>query len=446
MRAFESSTWPQRTRKSDLLVLSNVFTQPAIFWVSTVAWVAAAKYTTQDHRPLTTDILFPALRQVIKTHPSLCVALKNESSSKAAFTRLHTIDLSQIVEFRNSDSLQAAFEGQLTHGFDTEPDAPLWRIQVLADNTVILAIHHVIADGLSTIAFHGSLLRAVRNGSFCDTSSLVQIPDTIRMLPTVEAVTNVWPSIPTILDRIYREFAPQYLKSDRHAWSGKPVPRTGTLRTNVRLISFLPHDVAAFCSLCRTHRATLTSAFYVLTVAILSRMLAGDTRYKTISSAVAVSLRGVAGVSGDAICDFVSAHFAHPPVNPNFSWTTAARYARKLRKQKRDARQSIGLLRLLFRNYIPFMRGHLGRKRDSGFVLSNLGRFDAPMIEGTWNVVNTVFAQCDVIIGAAFKLNVVCDPGGTLNVALTWGDYGVETDFVESFISQFQDAFHDLLV
>ncbi|KAF7370347.1 hypothetical protein MSAN_00666100 [Mycena sanguinolenta] len=408
--------------------------------------VAAAKYTTQDHRTLTTDILLPALRQVIKTHPSLCVALKNELSSKAAFTRLQTIDLSQIVDFRDSDSLQTALEGQLYQGFNTKADAPLWRIQVLGDNTVILAVHHAIADGLSTIAFHRSLLQALRNGSFSDSPSLVQIPDTIRMLPPFEAFTNVWPSIPTILDRIYREFAPQYLKNDRHAWSGKPVPMIGSLRTNVRLISFPPHDVVAFCSLCRTHRATLTSAFYVLTVTVLSRMLAGDPRYKTISSSVAVSLRGVAGVSGDTICDFVSAHSAYPLVNPNFSWTAAARYAGKLRKQKRDARQSIGLFRLLFRNYVPFMRGLLGRKRDNGFTLSNLGRFDAPMLDGTWNVVNTVFAQCDVIIGAAFKLNVVCDPGGTLNVALTWGDDSVETDFVESFISQFQDAFHDLLV
>ncbi|KAJ6519129.1 alcohol acetyltransferase [Mycena sanguinolenta] len=407
--------------------------------------VAAAKYATQDRRPLTTDILFSALRQVIKTNPSLCVALKNESSSEAAFTRLHTIDLSRIVEFRDSDSLQAALEGQLGHGFDTEADAPLWRIQVLGDNTVILAIHHAIADGLSTIAFHGSLLRALRNVSFGDASPLVRIPDALRMLPPVEAVTNVWPSLPTIFDKVYREFAPKYLQNNRHAWSGKPVPMGGSLRTNIRLVSFPPHDVTALCALCRTHRATLTSAFYVLTVAILSRMLAGDSRYKTISSAVAVSLRGIAGISGDTICDFVSAHYAYPPVNPNFSWTAAARYAGELRKQKREARQSVGLLSLLFRNYVPFMRGHLGRKRDSGFVLSNLGRFDAHMLEGTWNVVNTVFAQCDVIIGAAFKLNVVSDPGGTLNIALTWGDNSVGTDFVESFISQFQDAFYGLL-
>ncbi|KAJ7231908.1 alcohol acetyltransferase [Mycena haematopus] len=413
--------------------------------------VAAAKYTTPDRRPLTTDIIFPALRQVIKRHPSLCVGLKNESSSKAAFTRLHTIDLSQIVEFRDSDCLENALEGQLAQGFDTRADAPLWRIQVLGDNTVILAIYHIIADGLSTIAFHASLLPALRDVSVGDASPLVQIPDTVRMLPPIDAIISVRPSLSTLFYEVYKEFAPKYLTGTRYAWSGNPAPISGNLRTNLRLMSFPAPDIVAFCAICRTHRATLGSAVYTLTVAILSRILAGDPRYKTISSSVPVSLRGVAGVSGDAICDFVSAHVAYPPLNPDFSWTAAARYARKLQKQKSgarqksEARQSIGLLRFLFGNYIPWMRGHLGRKRDSGFVLSNLGRFDAPMVEGTWNIVDTVFAQSDVVIGAAFKLNVVCDPTGTLHIALTWGDDSVESGFVESFISQFQDAFYNLL-
>ncbi|KAF7356364.1 hypothetical protein MVEN_00968800 [Mycena venus] len=369
--------------------------------------VASGKYATQDSLPLTKDVLFPALREVIKAHPSLCVRLKNESCSNAAFTRLHNIDLSHIVEFRDDDSLETALESQLAQGFDMDADLPLWRIQVLGDNTVILGIHHVIGDGLSTIAFHASLLRALRNVPIGDASPLVQIPDTITLLPPVEAATNVRPSLSTIFDEVYKLFAPKYLTSDRSAWSGNPVPSvSGGLRTHVRLLAIPAPDVTAFCTICRTHRTTLTSAFYALIVALLSRMLADDSHYKSISSTVAISLRGTAGMSGDAICDYVSAHRTYPPANANFNWTTAARYATKLRKQKRKARESIGMLRFLFGNYVPYMRGHLGKKRASGFVLSNLGRFDARTVEGTWNIVNAVFAQCDVMVGAAFKMNV----------------------------------------
>ncbi|KAJ7307048.1 alcohol acetyltransferase [Mycena albidolilacea] len=409
---------------------------------------ASAKYSTEDRRPLTKDILFPALRQVIKTHPPLCVGLANESSSTAAFTRLHTIDLSRIVQFRDNDSLRDALESQLAEGFDTDADLPLWRIQVLGDNTVIFAIYHIIGDGLSTIAFHASLLRALRDVPAGDASPLVQTPNTILLSPPIEDVTSVRPSLSTIFDEVYRLFAPKYLSSDRKAWSGNPVPMgvNGSLRTNVRLMSFPAHEVTAFCTMCQTHRTTVTAAFYVLTVATLSRMLAGDPRYDAISSTVAISLRGAAGIPKDAICDYVSAHRTYPPADPRFSWPAAAHHAAKLRTQKSKARENIGMLRFLLGQYVPFFRSHLGRKRASGFVLSNLGRFDASAVEGTWNIVNTVFAQCDVVVGAAFKMNVVCDPTGALNIALTWGEHSIESDFVESFLSRFQDAFRGLLV
>jgi hypothetical protein len=373
------------------------------------------------------------------------VKLKNESSSNAAFTKLHAIDLSHVVEFRDNKSLQTALEGQLARGFDTNADLPLWRIQVLADNTLVFAVHHVVGDGLSTLAFHDSLLQAFRTVTVGDPSSIVQIPDTFRLSPPIEALTSLRPSLSRIYDEVYKLIAPKYWTPARAAWSGNPVPRAGSLRTNVRLISIPAHEVTAFRTICRTHHATLTSAFYILTVAIISRMLGDDPRYKTISSGVAISLRQVAGLSRAAICDCVSAHYTYPPANPNFSWSTAARYAAKLRKQKIKARENVGMLRFLFGRYVPYMSSHLGTKRANGFVLSNLGRFDAPTVEGTWNIANTVFSQCDVLIGAAFKLNVVCDPSGAVNIALTWGEYGTDSGFVESFMSQFQDAFHDLL-
>ncbi|KAJ7811921.1 hypothetical protein B0H14DRAFT_3879901 [Mycena olivaceomarginata] len=325
--------------------------------------VASAKYSTEDRRPLTKDI------------SSLL-----SGSSIAAFTRLHTIDLSRIVQFRDNDSLRDSLESQLAEGFDTDADLPLWRIQVLGDNTVIFAIYHIIGDGLSTIAFHASLLRALRDVPAGDASPLVQTPNTVLLSPPIEDVTSVRPSLSTIFDEVYRLFAPKYLSSDRTAWSGKPVPMgvNGSLRTNVRLMSFPAQEVTAFCTMCQTHRTTVTAAFYVLTVATLSRMLAGDPRYDAISSTLA--RRG-------ALC----------------RETTDAE--EQGAREYRDAQVSVG-------QYVPFFRSHLGKKRASGFVLSNLGRFDAPAVEGTWNIVNTVFAQCDVVVGAAFKMNVVCDPTG----------------------------------
>jgi hypothetical protein len=58
---------------------------------------------------------------------------------------------------------------------------------------------------------------------------------------------------------------------------------------------------------------------------------------------VAISLRGVAGVPDDVICDYPSLFYAQPPVAPDFSWEQAKRVAKVLRDQKRKGREIIGV-------------------------------------------------------------------------------------------------------
>ncbi|KAJ6620566.1 hypothetical protein B0H10DRAFT_2215842 [Mycena sp. CBHHK59/15] len=362
--------------------------------------------TTQPDRSiLTKDVLFPALRKAIETHPALGVRMEEESTSKAFFVKLGSIELSHVVEFSDTDDLQAAFEGQLARPFDTDADLPLWRVEVLADNTVIVAMHHAIGDGLSTVVFHTSLFQGLQTIDSSNGSSSVLIPDTVELLPPIEAVTSLRPSLP------------------KSAWTGRPVPETASLRTHVRLMKFTAPDVAAFTDTCRAHRATLSSALYILTVSVLSHMIANDpARYKTISANVTLSLRGAAGARADVICDYASVHHTYPRADPTFTWAAAARYAAELRTQKTKAREVVGMLRFLFGHYVLYMKRQLGRKRAAAFVISNLGRFDAPAGEGKWRIENTVFAQCDVVLGAALKLNVVGDPTGAVNIALTWGN------------------------
>ncbi|KAJ7180932.1 alcohol acetyltransferase [Mycena filopes] len=422
--------------------------------------VASAKYVTRDLRPLSRGILFPALRQVIEANPPLCVRLTNETRPDAAFTQLHEINLLRVVEFLDTDDFQAALEAQLARGFDTEADLPLWRIGVLADSsTIIFAVHHAVGDGLSTLAFHASLLQALRNAASedIDTIPIVKIPPSLVLRSPVEQVVNIRPSFRTIFGEVYADLAERWPRARSTVWTGNPVPqRAKSLRTHVRLLSIPAEDVVSFRATCRTHGATLTSAFYVLTVAIISRLLTvdgGPRSYKTISAAVAISLREAAGIgpssTGAIICDFVSAHTTHPPADPAFSWAAAARYAVVLRAQKRGAAaEKVGMLRFLGDDCAPYLAKHLGARRTGGFVLSNLGCFNLPQAvgsEGTWDIVSTVFAQCDVVVGAAFKLNVVCDPSGVLNLALTYGEDGIGALFVEMFVSQFRDSLYELL-
>ncbi|KAJ7448271.1 hypothetical protein B0H11DRAFT_1929206 [Mycena galericulata] len=405
--------------------------------------VGAARYTTQDGATINHENLFPALRTLIETQAPLGLRLAgNEATANVFWVRLPTVDLSRIVEFSGKRDLQEALEAQLARPFETQTNLPLWRVEVLADNTVIFAVHHAMGDGMSLAALHLNLFKALQYGTG-NTHPSVTVPTTTVFLPTIEAATRVRPSLRRIAHDLYNLLAPTAWTKANSAWTGKRTPTIPPkLTTHVRLLLFAEPDVKAFIGQCRAHNATLTSTVYALTLCILSRMLANDPEgYKRISALTAISLRGVAGVGNDAICDYVSVEHTWPALNVDFSWNEAARFAAKLKGLKRKGTEAVGMLRFLLGNYVPYMRAQLGTKREAGFVLSNLGRFEAPHIEGRWTIGNTVFAQCEAVVGSAFHISIIGDPTGGLNIAFSWGQTSIDTPFVEAFIRSFEEAF-----
>ncbi|KAJ7127594.1 alcohol acetyltransferase [Mycena crocata] len=411
--------------------------------------VAAAQYTAQDGSILNAETLFPALRTLIETQAGLGVRVEGkETSGNVFFVRLPTVDLSRVVQFSpDKHDLQAAFESQLARGFETQTDLPLWRVEVLADNVIVFAVHHAVGDGMSSVAFHLNLFRALQSGHQSDATPSVPVPTTTIFLPAVDHATSVRPSLPLIFSELYTLVAPVAWTSMRSAWSG-PVPTTPNLKTHIRLATFSALDVEAFLGTCRVHGATLTSAVYGLTVCVLARLLADDpARYKRVAALVALSLRGVAGVPDDVICDYPSSYHLTSPLTPNFSWEEAARFAGELREQKTKGREIIGMMHFLLGQFAPYFKGQIGAKRTSGFCVSNLGRLPKiPVVEGRWTIGDTVFAQCDVVTGSAFSINITGDPTGAMNVAFCWGETSVGTDFMEAFIKLFREEFQRVVI
>ncbi|KAJ7017701.1 hypothetical protein C8F04DRAFT_1154882 [Mycena alexandri] len=381
--------------------------------------VVSARYVSADGASLNKEHLFPALRKVVATHRALSVKLQGENSRQSAFINLETIDLSLLAQFSDHDDLETAIKGQLLRRFDTDSELPLWRVEVLRDGTVVLAYHHVIGDGLSGVAFHQSLLAALQDVIAGDDSSLVTVPQSLSLLPPMEAVTNLRPSILKVIKEVLALFLPT-------SWTA---------------------EMASFAATCRSHGATLTSAFYVLAVATISRLVPPNTpQYKTLSAFVAVSMRTATAAPADVMCDYVAAHHTYPAVHPAFQWPAAALYAAELQRQKYAAREEVGMLYLLFGNVAPFFRGMLGKKRGGTFEISNAGRVPAGKHVGPWRIERMVFAQSDLVVGAALKINVIGDPTGAVNIALTWGKDAIDEALVESFAAQFQDGLRALIV
>jgi len=107
------------------------------------------------------------------------------------------------------------------------------------------------------------------------------------------------------------------------------------------------------------------------------------------------------------------------------------------------------MLRFIFGRYEAFFKGKIKRKREAGLEISSIGRFDTSKAvhvdSEKWQIDRVVFAQCDVITGAAFKMNVCGDPLGGLAIAVTWGLDAVDVAFIEAFVSKFKQMFQKIL-
>ncbi|KAK7051988.1 alcohol acetyltransferase [Favolaschia claudopus] len=415
--------------------------------------VASAQYTSQDGTTLSKDTLFPALRMLIETHAPLGVKIQgDEATADVYLVRLPTIDLSRIVVFSAKDSahLQEAYESHLSRGFQTQGELPLWRVEVLADNTVIFAVHHTIADGLSSMAFHLHLFRALqKTDSVADASDIVHVPTDNAYLPPVDKATDVRPSFGTIFNAACSLLAPTSWTKLGSAWTGLPSPSIPDLTTHVRFLSFPAEQITALTKAARNHKATLTAALYVLLVSVASRLIADSgvegKQYKRIGACVALSMHGVAGVPNDVMCDYASIFRGYPRLASEFSWIEAARVAKILQEQKRKGRETVGTLYLLFGNHIGYLKSHLSGKREGAFALSNLGRVEQPDVEGKWSMGRTAFAQCDVVTGCAFYVNVAGDPSGGINCTFTWGKSSVDVAFIEQLIKGAQESVAEII-
>ncbi|KAJ7209411.1 hypothetical protein C8J57DRAFT_1608813 [Mycena rebaudengoi] len=224
----------------------------------------------------------------------------------AAFFKLQPLGLSQIVEF--GDDIQPVLRSHLCRCFNTDADLPLWRVEVLTDNTLVFAAHPAIADGLSTLAFQTDLLNYV--------------PENTMLLP-IEKFMSVHPSWRKFVTVINNLLSPP-----------APLP----------LGRFSASETAALSALSRAYHTTPTCiALQHMAIAVISRILADDPKrkYKTISSNLTISPRGSAHVSNDVMGDLVSAYRSFISVSSVINWEAAARYSATLKLPGLDQRSHL---------------------------------------------------------------------------------------------------------
>jgi len=151
-------------------------------------------------------------------------------------------------------------------------------------------------------------------------------------------------------------------------------------------------------------------------------------------------------MSPDVMCNLISDYASYPTLTSKFSWTTASTLTSALQSSRTKVAGRVGLLRFIFGQYEHFFKGKIGKKRETGLQISNIGQFNSTHAETEkWHIERMIFAQCDAVTGAAIKLNVCGNPSGGLAITVTWSSDAVENALVEEFISKFTQMLQDVL-
>ncbi|KAI0366791.1 hypothetical protein BV20DRAFT_619805 [Pilatotrama ljubarskyi] len=438
--------------------------------------LVAAKYESSTGRPLDKPTLFCALEEVVSEHAELSARMIGDvvKSGPRSLTwiRLPSLDLNQIVEFRDADSqdLESIFETLFLQPFDLEAHLPLWKLVVLSDNTVILVYDHIMGDGQSGLAFHLSLLAAlqrvrepgVHSGTIAGCHDL-------PLNPPVEEAIKVTLPLCTLFHEVNQAINPFSRRRRAAPWTGNPVPSAFTLGAHVRNVHLSSEETSRLVRRCRVYGATVTGAIYALIAYILARLL--EARREGVSALtihVPVSLRPYSGAAPTAICNHVSffedvyklippspgSPYLYPSL-AGFPWADAASFSDTLRREAPRSQAMIGLMKTLIgENPESYLLGKLGQKRGATVLISNLGpvrqpqapfRLGSEKSASPWDIQEMTFAQADGTSGVALKINVIGTPSGALGISLTWGKEALDEVFANECAVAFSEGMRELV-
>ncbi|KAK7685670.1 hypothetical protein QCA50_011014 [Cerrena zonata] len=402
--------------------------------------------------------LYAALGSVLQKHRALSTQVHDADTDRPYYVSLKSVDLSQVVHFHGSDeiSLEAVIDSYLVNRFEYGSPTPLWRLGVMTDNTLIFHYDHCIGDGQSGVAFHSDLLDAlntVSSNSEVESSTLVLVPDILKLQPALEDAMKVSLSFIKIFWLILSMIVPARWQKSSSTWTGNVVSRRETsTRVRTRLWTISPDQADRLLKICRAHKTTITSFIYVIGIAALSKLLEYESahwQYRHLAVVVPVSLRRFTKSPLGSFCDHVGGISWFPliPGGPSKvaanPWNTAANHTTALRKQVPKAAEDIALLKLLGGKYVPYFEGMFGKKRSTTLEISNVGRFPSNGAkdkgEGGWQIEDMFFGQSNAIFGSAFKLSAVGSQNGSLGLCVNWTEGVVEEDVAQRFVDCFRE-------
>ncbi|POY74008.1 hypothetical protein BMF94_2819 [Rhodotorula taiwanensis] len=428
-----------------------------------VVFTAVLRRTSPD------SALKPAVNTLLERYPLLRCRIADHDSSDPRWEPLASLEPEAFVG--TADEITASGTGTdaravILAGFETMSridvsQQPLWRVWLFpgpdsGSSRVVLAVHHVVADGTG-----------VRN-LFSDFLSLLRAPygtatdnkNDGALAPAMESLLPIQPSFIDTAKLAWSELVlpnlPTFLRpATTLIHLGKPPVHPLKQPSAIRISTLEASLLAQLKAVAKEHGvATLHTVLYVSTLAAIQKHKTGvDT--VAIGSSPA-SIRGteaaIPHATGNYVYDIEQEHPADLAAAP--FWTECAAYARRLvdPETKRSGLKRTGHLALIptgtlspsgepgapRNRFDAWMKGRLTKSDpcEATFEVSNLGLLPPTGWEKD-GLLELAWAQTSMVT-TALAFNPIATRGGDLVTTVTYRAGFVEESLVDEIVQSYE--------
>lgn len=375
----------------------------------------SAKYSI----PVTKELLYPALADIIRLEPVLGVNVFRQNG-KRVFRKIASVDLDQVVKFLPDQSVESFTEEfyQIKTPYDCET-LPLWRVYILGRTHVLWGFNHAPFDGNCGPLFHERLVK--RLGVVTASLESPVVPTAEGPIPkSLGKMLNIKPSVPWLLRLYVKEKWTKRWFPSKNQWTGRPTVRPFVSKTVIATLN--PEETAALLKRSKELALSLTAILAASWIECALQDLPKDKEGATVEFDCAVNLRR--HMKPENMNQFGNWVTVYPYSIKNCSSKSPGEFAPSLAKDfhnelKRNLVNVHAPMNLLVgclsvidvEDYVKRLRRH------TAVELSNLG---AKSCEGeACRVDDMIFFQTNPSASATYVLSAVSIKGGSLNLAIS---------------------------
>ena len=331
---------------------------------------------------------------------------------------------------------------------------PGWKVVIVSSRHLdatqmsfdaIFAFHHAIADGLSGMVFHRSILETLNSSmqSHIPMDRILEIPNTITLGPAVENVITFRISWKFFLTAIWDSLRPSWLFPDTSLpWTGGICNHSSIqcYESRVKILTIQPTDLTNILATCRAQKATITGLIHAVVLTSLTSHVPDSTSF---SSVTPYSLRGLTGLS---VMNEMGVQVGGLPSKytpetisairdagdaaqlTDLLWHLARTFRADMDKEISQLPNDnlIGMLPYVA-NLHNFFTSKIGTPRDETYEISNVGSLENENSRGKkWKIERVIFSQSGAVTGPAVNFSVASVAGGPMTITVTWLEGAIE--------------------